>query len=397
MTTQNLYGYVHDAPITISRKRRTPEGFLDVWGVAAKVGRYDYPEHRRVVWVPPAVLADTSTLRDSVLVAEHPATPDGGVDAQTARQHMQGWVAEALFDSASGQQIVRLRVVDADTIRRIESGELTELSPGYDVGLVPVSDAYPEAKAAGCTHVQTFRRVNHLALTKRGRGGPAVRLFLDSAMTLQLTNDAPMVPMQPMQAPMPQMPMMPPMMPPQAPAPMQAPAMDMATWQKEYDALMAKKPQAAAAAAPQPAAPAAPAPAPAAPPAPEPKKENPPMATDAVVSAVQVALAQGVDLAGCTSVEQMQRKVVGKLVGDSMAAALPAESLGALVATMAAPQAAAAAPAPAPQAAAPQPAPMNTAMSLAVKPGQKTADSDPLKALFAGGDPMANPAMAYGK
>jgi len=168
--------YLNDAKFAILRKRRTAEGFLDVWGVAAKVGALDYPEKGLRVWVPPSTLAGcVDTLAHAVLTLEHPDTPHG-VDPSNVREYQVGHVAEAAFDEASGELRVRVRITDAAAIRAAEKDEAAELSPGYDVQLAPTSAAYPEAQAAGCDYVQTSRVVNHLALTSAARGGPTVRL-----------------------------------------------------------------------------------------------------------------------------------------------------------------------------------------------------------------------------
>jgi hypothetical protein len=129
-----------------------------------------------------------------------------------------------------------------------------------------------------------------------------------------------------------------------------------AMWQKEYDALMARKPPAAGAPAP----------------APEAEAPKPPMATDsALVSRVQnatLACAKlGIPMAGLSTVDALELAVAKQMVGDSLPAQ-PADGFYAGLVAAALVQAAA------------QPtktpvAPVTTAMQLA--PRNTVADSAP--------------------
>lgn len=169
----------------IHRKQRTPEGYLDVWGVAARVGVLEYddpvfPGGKRRELVLPEALRDTSSLEGKPVTIEHPPAPEGVV-AETWQKLTKGMVMDASFDEESGEQRVRIRFTDVHAIKLIEDGLLPELSPGY----------YPERAARSGTHpkhgtyhvVQTGRRNNHLAATRAGRGGPDVGMRLDSQHT----------------------------------------------------------------------------------------------------------------------------------------------------------------------------------------------------------------------
>lgn len=164
------------APIEIKRRERTAEGFLDVWGVAAKVGTMEYPEHGFNAYVPAETLRDAAPwLVGQPITVEH---PEDGVTPDNARLVVVGSVLESSFDEPSGEQRVHLRLYDAEAIALVEGQEKAELSPGYDVSY---ADATDEQRAAhGAEKIQMGRIYNHLALVEAGRGGPTVRLNLDS-------------------------------------------------------------------------------------------------------------------------------------------------------------------------------------------------------------------------
>lgn len=163
-------------PIEIQRKQRTPDGFLDVWGVHARVGTMPYPEHGFSAYVPAKTLADAAaSLVGQPVTMEH---PEDGVTPDNARHVTVGTVLESSFDEPSGESRVRIRLYDAAAIAAVEADECAELSPGYDVSWRDATDA--ERTAHGAEKVQAGRNYNHLALTEAARGGPKTRLNIDS-------------------------------------------------------------------------------------------------------------------------------------------------------------------------------------------------------------------------
>lgn len=169
-----------DATFAVNKKQYTDEGFLDVYGVAAKIGVLEYPQSdgtvRRELVTPAALRASVVSIKAAPVTLEHP--PDGRVDAENARYLGRGHVIEAGYDEPSGELRVKLRVEDAETIARIEAGEKIGLSPGYDVVLDESPGEDPEHGPFDAKQVE--RKVNHVAVTGAARGGEQTSLKLDS-------------------------------------------------------------------------------------------------------------------------------------------------------------------------------------------------------------------------
>jgi hypothetical protein len=79
---------------------------------------------------------------------------------------------------------VRLTVEDAETLSRVDAGELVEFSPAYDVEYDPTPGVTPEGERYDGT--QTKRVYNHIAMLGRNeaRGGREMALRLDSAAAI---------------------------------------------------------------------------------------------------------------------------------------------------------------------------------------------------------------------
>lgn len=167
---------IHDArTIEIKRKERTPDGFLDLWGVAAAVGVLPYPEHGFSAYVPAQTLRDAAaSLVGQPVTIEH---PEDGVTPDNARHVTVGTVLESVFDEETGESRVHIRLYDAEAIRAVESGEKAPLSPGYDVSWRDATDA--EKAEHNAEKVQAGRVYNHLALVEAARGGERTRLNTD--------------------------------------------------------------------------------------------------------------------------------------------------------------------------------------------------------------------------
>lgn len=236
---------------------KTEEGYLVCYGTAAKSGVMSYytadgKELRD--YVPPDTLRNSvKSLINKPLTLEH---PPGLIDSKTAKKYRIGVVLDAWYDEGGAQQCVKLLVDDAVAVSKIETREITQLSPGYRV-------TRQRVEGGEYNRVQTARENNHLALTKHARGGTETAIHLDSADNVRFSEllmedenveevstqapegDAfPGAPMAPPAAPKPAVP---------APAAPAAPA---------PDPVMALLQQILAAVTQKPAAPAAPAPAP---------------------------------------------------------------------------------------------------------------------------------------
>lgn len=154
----------------VQRMTRTPEGFLDIWGVSAHVGILQYEDGSE--YVGDNTLQDSVTsLRGAPVTLEHPA--QGFVTPENVKDLAVGFVVDASYDAETGQQRVHLRVADAEAIASVLTRKTVELSPGYEVL------AFGPGKE-GADREQLGRQVNHLALTEAGRGGSEASLRLDN-------------------------------------------------------------------------------------------------------------------------------------------------------------------------------------------------------------------------
>jgi hypothetical protein len=155
---------------------RHPNGMVDAWGVATRVGVLDYPEfgtrelrpHEEVM--RPGSLA---TLRGVPLTIDHPT--DDLVTADNVRELVHGWVLDVKPDGDLVR--VHVRLASADVLARIQGGTV-ELSCGYvarfraEKGVTADGEAYDG--------VQESIVYNHLALVDLARAGHVARLTLDS-------------------------------------------------------------------------------------------------------------------------------------------------------------------------------------------------------------------------
>jgi hypothetical protein len=150
-----------------------------VEGTVARAGIYTYQRAdgvTRELLLPEeaARLESLATLRDAPITVGH---PDGMVSPATYRRDAVGHVSGQ--PTSDGKTIkATLAVQDADTIRRIDAGELVELSPGYRLMLDPTPGVWNGQKYDA---VQRHREYNHLAIGPAGwaRGGRETSLRVD--------------------------------------------------------------------------------------------------------------------------------------------------------------------------------------------------------------------------
>jgi len=163
----------------IKEIKRTPQGFLLVPGYATRVGVFPYldasGEMRRELRHPDDVFAPESltTLKYAPVTIEHPPemiTPEN-VDKYT-KGHCTERV-EVNRDMVETDLIIEHQ----DAIDEVEKNNLRDLSCGY---LADVEEEEGEYNGAPYNFRQKNIRYNHLAIVRRGRAGPEVRLRMDS-------------------------------------------------------------------------------------------------------------------------------------------------------------------------------------------------------------------------
>lgn len=176
----------------LARAERTAAGGVRVPGAVVRAGVlvYQTPDGATIrELVPPEEVSNADslrTLRDAPVTVGHPP-PDGTgsqrVTPESYRQLAVGHVSgEPRVDEEDGvpHAVADLVVLDADAIRRVDSGELVELSPGYVCMIDPTPGTYHGERY---DRIQRQRQYNHVALLPEGgaRGGESVALRVDGA------------------------------------------------------------------------------------------------------------------------------------------------------------------------------------------------------------------------
>lgn len=173
---------------------KTPEGFLRVPATLSRVGVLTYRNAdgstRRELRLADEVFKEDSLRSFAMLPVtdNHPPVP---VTANNARDYQRGAVSETVRQD--GDFLVgTLMVTDAALVGAIERGEKREVSCGYHCDLEWKAGEYNGQKY-DC--IQRNIRGNHVAMVARGRAGPEVRVRLDSADAIMVTDSTEEAPM----------------------------------------------------------------------------------------------------------------------------------------------------------------------------------------------------------
>jgi hypothetical protein len=182
--------------LTIDTKRRTHDGYLTVNARVAKagnvqiytgaeVGKPELPTVR--VFRPADEVFSEDTMRS---FAHRPVTLGHPSESVTSRNWdgiAKGWSDGEVARDGDFVRVSML-LADALTIKEVEDGT-RELSMGYDCQLDFTAGVSPSGEAYDA--IQRGIRSNHIAVVKRARGGPELRLG-DSAdrKELRMMTDA---------------------------------------------------------------------------------------------------------------------------------------------------------------------------------------------------------------
>lgn len=161
----------------ILKHRKTPEGYLQCFIVAARTGDLEYEDgkgNRRIEFIEEEDLFDPrsyNTLKGKPIPVEHP----GRMDSTNTVGLMKGAVMNTIVQAPKVYDHsflgVFATIYDQPTIEKIESGELRQVSCSYDCDVILQPDG---------RYRQVDRRYNHLALTTNGRAGSSVAIHMDS-------------------------------------------------------------------------------------------------------------------------------------------------------------------------------------------------------------------------
>jgi hypothetical protein len=175
---------------TPRRAERTPEGYLRCDATVARVGILEYPQPDGSVkreYRPPEEASDPKSLATfggKAVTLEHPPEM---LNAGNTRQYAVGFTGtEVVYDQGFVRVVVT--ITDQEAIDAVLRGDAVEVSAGYEVDVDETPGFTPDGQPYDA--IQRNIRCNHLALTRRGRAGPDVRLHLDRKEAMaQLTLD----------------------------------------------------------------------------------------------------------------------------------------------------------------------------------------------------------------
>jgi hypothetical protein len=163
----------------IPEAERTPEGYLRCMARVARTGVQSYRQPDGTIireYRPPEEVAKPESLKTfggKSVTWNHPPV---ALDSKNTAKYDIG-DAGTNVNFTDGFVWVAITIKDQDKIDRIDSGEASEISPGYRVDIDDTPGFTPEGEPYD--RIQRNIRVNHLAVVPRGRSGPEVRLLLD--------------------------------------------------------------------------------------------------------------------------------------------------------------------------------------------------------------------------
>ena len=163
----------------IEKYEMTPEGYLRVWASIARTGIQHYTDADgsiRKEFRPETEVASPESLASfagKAITMEHPPVL---LDSENTKNYQVGFTgSEIVYDNGFVKAV--MTVTDKETIDKVMKGDVREVSAGYRVNYDPT----PGVTDSGEHYdgIQKEISGNHVAIVRRGRAGPQVRLHLD--------------------------------------------------------------------------------------------------------------------------------------------------------------------------------------------------------------------------
>lgn len=163
----------------IEKYEVTPEGYLRAWASIARTGIQHYTDADGSVrreYRPEEEVASPDSLASfagKAITSEHPPVL---LDAENTKDYQVGFSGtEVVYDNGFVRAV--MTITDRDTIERIMKGDAREVSAGYRVNYDPT----PGVTDSGEHYDGVQKEIigNHIAVVRRGRAGPQVKLHLD--------------------------------------------------------------------------------------------------------------------------------------------------------------------------------------------------------------------------
>lgn len=164
----------------IEKYEVTPEGYLRAWASIARTGIQHYTDADgsiRREYRPEEEVASPESLASfagKAITSEHPPVL---LDAANTKDYQVGFSGtEVVYDNGFVKAV--MTITDEDTIERIMKGDAREVSAGYRVSYDPTPGVTNNGEHYDGVQKEIIG--NHIAVVRRGRAGPQVRLHLDS-------------------------------------------------------------------------------------------------------------------------------------------------------------------------------------------------------------------------
>ena len=163
----------------IDKYELTPEGYLRAWATIARTGVQHYTDADgsiRREYRPEVEVASPESLASfagKAITLEHPPVL---LDSANTKDYQIGFSGtEVVYDNGFVRAV--MTITDEDAIKRIMRGDAKEVSAGYRVNY----EAIPGVTDSGENYdgIQKEINGNHIAVVRRGRAGPQVKLHLD--------------------------------------------------------------------------------------------------------------------------------------------------------------------------------------------------------------------------
>ena len=163
----------------IEKYETTPEGYLRVWASIARTGIQLYSDADgsvRKEFRPESEVASPESLASfagKAITMEHPPVL---LYSENTKDHSIGFTGtEVVYDNGFVRAV--MTITDQEVIEKVMRGDVREVSAGYRVAYDPT----PGVTDSGEHYdgIQKEISGNHVAIVRRGRGGPEVKLHLD--------------------------------------------------------------------------------------------------------------------------------------------------------------------------------------------------------------------------
>jgi uncharacterized protein len=163
----------------IDRYELTSEGYLRAWATIARTGVQHYTAADgsiRREYRPETEVASPESLASfagKAITLEHPPVL---LDSANTKDYQIGFSGtEVVYDNGFVRAV--MTITDKEAIERIMRGDAKEVSAGYRVNY----EAMPGVTDGGENYdgIQKEISGNHIAVVRRGRAGPQVKLHLD--------------------------------------------------------------------------------------------------------------------------------------------------------------------------------------------------------------------------